>query len=125
MVRSVAAAASVIRPIRDAIHNLSADEVVYGFKTMDTIVSSSVAARRFSMIRLAAFAALAPILARAGSYGVISCLAGQRTHEIGVRVALGAQRRDVLRLVLGQGTGMTLTGIVIGLTASFALTRLM
>jgi predicted permease len=125
MVRSVTAPAGVIRPIRDAIRSLSADEVVYGFETMDTIVSWSVAARRFSMILLAAFAALAMILASVGIYGVISYLAAQRTHEIGVRVALGAQSRDVLRLVLGQGTGMALTGIVIGLTASFALTRLM
>jgi predicted permease len=125
VLRSVAVPAGVIGPIRHAIQNLSADEVVYGFETMDNIVSSSVAERRFSMILLGAFAGLALILASVGIYGVISYLAGQRTHEIGVRMALGAQRRDVLRLILGQGAGMALIGVATGLAAAFALTRLM
>ena len=125
VVRSFGAPGTVIGSIRNSIRNVSADEVVYGFKTMDNIVASSVAARRFSMILLAAFATLALILASVGIYGVISYLAAQRTHEIGVRMALGAQHRDVIRLVLGQGTGMALTGVLIGLAASFALTRLM
>ncbi len=123
--RSFGAPATVITLIRKAIRNVSADEVVYGFKTMDDIVSSSVAARRFSMILLGTFAALALILASVGIYGVISYLAGQRTHEIGVRMALGAQRRDVLRLVLGQGVGMALIGVATGLAAALGLTRLM
>jgi predicted permease len=123
--RSFGAPATVISPIRQTILEVSADEVVYGFQTMNDIVSSSVAARRFSMILLGVFAALALILASVGIYGVISYLAGQRTHEIGVRMALGAQRRDVLRLVLRQGAGMALVGIGAGLAAAFTLTRLM
>jgi ABC-type antimicrobial peptide transport system permease subunit len=81
--------------------------------------------RRFAMILLAVFAALALILSSVGIYGVISYLVGQRTHEIGVRIALGARRLDVLNLILSQGAKLTLLGIVIGVAASLALTRLM
>ena len=77
------------------------------------------------MILLGVFAALALALACAGIYGVISYLVGQRTHEIGVRIALGAQRGDVLRLMLGQGARMALLGICVGVAASLGLTRLM
>ena len=77
------------------------------------------------MILLSVFAALALLLACVGIYGVISYLVGQRTHEIGVRVALGAQHSDVLRLVIGQGVGMALIGVGIGLGAALGLTRLM
>ena len=92
---------------------------------MNKIISNSLAARRFSMILLGIFAALALVLSCVGIYGVISCLAGQRTHEIGVRMALGAQRNDVLRLVLGHGAKMALIGVAAGIAASLALTRLM
>ncbi|MGH9688745.1 MAG: FtsX-like permease family protein, partial [Candidatus Acidiferrales bacterium] len=98
---------------------------VYEVKTMNSIISDSLAARRFSMILLAIFAALALLLSCIGIYGVISYLAGQRTHEIGVRMALGAQPSQVLRLILGQGAKMALIGIAVGLAASLALTRLM
>ncbi|MGH9738254.1 MAG: FtsX-like permease family protein, partial [Candidatus Acidiferrales bacterium] len=98
---------------------------VYEVKTMNSIISDSLAARRFSMILLAIFAALALLLSCIGIYGVISYLVAQRTHEIGVRMALGAQPSQVLRLILGQGAKMALLGIAIGLVASLALTRLM
>jgi putative ABC transport system permease protein len=92
---------------------------------MDEVVSSSFAALRLSMLLLSVFAALALVLACVGIYGVISYLVGQRTHEIGVRMTLGAERRDVLRLVIGHGARMALLGVAIGITASLGLTRLM
>ena len=92
---------------------------------MDKIISDSLAARRFSMVLLGIFAALALTLSCVGIYGVLSYLAGQRTHEIGICMALGAQRSDVLRLILGHGAKMALIGVAVGVVASLALTRLM
>jgi ABC-type antimicrobial peptide transport system permease subunit len=92
---------------------------------MDDVVASSFAARRLSMILLSGFAALALVLASVGIYGVISYLVAQRTREIGVRIALGAQRSEVMRSVLGQGAGMALIGAAIGAVAALGLTRLM
>jgi ABC-type antimicrobial peptide transport system permease subunit len=92
---------------------------------MNEIISSSLAARRFSMILLSAFALLALVLSSIGIYGVIAHLVGQRTHEIGVRMALGAGRRDILRWVLGHGAQMTLIGVAIGIVAALGFTRLM
>src|ERR1700730_18500 len=94
-------------------------------QTMNEIISDSLAARRFSMILLGIFAALALLLSSVGIYGVISYLVGQRTQEIGIRVALGARRSDVLRLVLGHSMKMAVLGVLIGVAASVALTRLM
>jgi predicted permease len=125
VVRFTGADLTVIHSIRHVIHKMNAEEVVYGFRTMDQIIEASLAARRFSMMLLGAFAALALVLASLGIYGVISYLATQRTHEIGVRIALGAQRADILLLVIGQGAQMVLAGVVIGLVAAFGLTRVM
>ena len=111
--------------IRRAIEKINGEIVVYETRTMDKIISDSLAARRFSMILLGIFAALALVLSCVGIYGVISYLAGQRTHEIGIRMALGAQRNDVLRLILGHGAKMVLIGVAVGIAASLALTRLM
>jgi predicted permease len=112
-------------PIRHALEKINGEIVVYETETMDSIISDSLAARRFSMILLGIFAALALALSCVGIYGVISYLAGQRTHEIGIRLALGAQRDDVLRLILGQGAKMALIGVTVGIAGSLALTRLM
>jgi predicted permease len=111
--------------VRRAIAEIDPREIVYGVQTMDDVVASSFAARRLSMILLAAFAALALLLSCVGIYGVISYLVGQRTHEIGLRMALGAQRKDVLRLVLGHGAQMAMIGVAVGTAAALGLTRLM
>jgi len=115
----------VVKAVRATMAKLNSNHVVYGVETMDEIVAGSLAGRRFSMILLGVFAALALILSSIGIYGVISYLVGQRTHEIGIRMALGATRSDVLKLVLGQGMKMTLAGVAIGLVTAIGLTRLM
>jgi putative ABC transport system permease protein len=111
--------------VRRAVAEIDSREVVYNVQTMNEVVSNSFAARRLSMLLLGVFAALALALACVGIYGVISYLVGQRTHEIGVRVALGAQPGDVLRLIIGQGALMALLGVAIGVAAALLLTRLM
>jgi predicted permease len=125
VVRSDGPRPGLFDSIREASRQMSSQQVVFGPTTMEESISSSLGARQFSMILLGTFAALALLLASIGIYGVISYWVGQRTHEIGVRVALGAQRGAVLTLILGQGAGVTLIGITIGLGASFGLTRLM
>jgi predicted permease len=116
---------NVMASVRKAIAEIDSRELVHNVQTMSEVVSNSFAARRLSMILLGVFAALALVLACVGIYGVISYLVGQRTHEIGVRVALGAQQSDVLRLVLGHGAKMALLGVAIGFVAALGLTRLM
>ena len=111
--------------LRRTISHLNSQQVMYNIQSMDAIISASLAAQRFSMVLLGVFAALALVMSCVGIYGVISYLTSQRTHEIGVRMALGAERRDVLRMVLGEGAQMALVGVAIGLVAAFGLTRLM
>jgi predicted permease len=111
--------------IRTVLKGMNSDQVMYGVETMEEIIAESLAARRVSMIVLGVFAALALGLASMGIYGVISYLVGQRTREIGIRIALGAKRSDVLRMVLGEGMKMTVIGVGAGLLAAAGLTRLM
>jgi predicted permease len=111
--------------VRDALREFNSKAVLYAPETMDNIISQSLAARRFAMILLAVFSALALLLASIGIYGVISYIVGRRTHEIGLRMALGAQKSHVLKIVLGQGARLALLGVVIGLAAAAGLTRLM
>jgi len=117
--------AMVFESIRQANNQMSGEQVVFGAQTMDEVIASSLAQRRFSMILFGVFAGLALVLASIGIYGVVSYLAGRRTHEIGVRMALGAQGKDVLRLVLGGGAKMAAVGVGAGLIVSIGLTRLM
>jgi predicted permease len=110
---------------RQTIAQANSEHVVYDVESMDSIVSDSLADRRFSMALLGVFAALALLLSSVGIYGVISYVVGERTHEIGIRMALGAQQRDVLRQMLHHGIRMAYPGVAVGLAAALLLTRLM
>jgi ABC-type antimicrobial peptide transport system permease subunit len=111
--------------VRGAVQSQNGQNVVSDAQTLDEVIAETLAKRRFSMIVLGVFAAVALLLASLGIYGVISYLVGQRTHELGIRLALGAGRMDILRLVLSHGMKMVLVGVVVGLIGAFALTRLM
>lgn len=115
----------IAEAIRAAIRGISSENVMSQAQTMDEIIATSLNARRFSMIVLGVFAVAALSLASIGTYGVVSYVVGQRTQEIGVRVALGASRFDVLRMVLADGMKMTLVGVAIGLAGAVGLTQLM
>lgn len=115
----------VMGQVRKTVQEIDPRDVVYNVQTMDDVVATSYAARRLTMLLLTGFAALAIILACVGIYGVVSYLVGQRTQEIGIRLALGAQRHNILVLVLGEGTKMASIGAVLGIVASLLLTRLM
>jgi len=111
--------------IRQAIRKMNSEQIAFNFESMDQAISDSLAARQFTMILLAAFAAVALLLSSIGIYGVISYVVSRRTHEIGIRLALGAQRHDVMRLVLGQGAKLALMGVGTGVLAALGLTQLM
>lgn len=111
--------------VRGAIRSIDKDQLIWEVKTMDERVAKSVAPRRFQMLLLGIFATLALLLASIGIYGVMNFTVTQRTHEIGIRLALGAQAKDVFRLVIGQGMTLALIGVVIGLLGALALTRVM
>jgi len=111
--------------IRAGLKAMNGDQVMFSVQTMEEIIADSLAARRLSMIMLVVFAALAVGLASLGIYGVISYIVGQRTQEIGIRMALGARPGNVLAGVLGQGAKMVSFGVAIGLLSAFGLTRLM
>lgn len=112
-------------PVRRAVTQLNPNIVIYSVSTMDEVVANTLAARRTFMVLLAAFAAMALVLACIGIYGVIAYLVGQRTHEIGVRMSLGAERHHILLLILGHGLRMATAGVVVGLLLAFSLTHLL
>ncbi len=117
--------ASLAGAVRGQIAALNKDQAVFNVRTMEQIVSQSVAPRRFSMLLLAVFAIVALALAVIGIYGMLSYAVAQRTREIGLRMTLGAQCTDVMRLVIGHGMKLAIAGVALGLIASFALTRTM
>jgi putative ABC transport system permease protein len=125
VVRSGNSGGGLLDSIRSVNAQMSDQQVIYGVQTMDSIISGSLASRRFSMILLGVFAVLALVLASVGIYGVISYVVGQRTNEIGIRMAMGAHRRDILRLILGRGGRLAGLGVAVGLSGALGLTQFM
>jgi predicted permease len=125
LIRTQGEPLALVGVVRKKVLEMNSQDVVFEAHSYDEIVSRSLAERWFSMVLLGIFAALALVLSSIGIYGVISYVVGQRTLEIGIRIALGAQRKDVLALVLGEGTRTALLGVGIGLVAALGLTHLM
>jgi predicted permease len=123
IVRSQLPGGALIGSVKRAVFGGGNDQPVYDVQTMNEIVSESIADRRFPMLLLGIFAVLALVLAAVGIYGVISYSTSRRTHEIGIRMALGARRGDVLKLVVRQGAMLALSGIAVGLVSAVALSR--
>lgn len=124
-VRTAAELRSIAAGVRSEIRQLEPEMPVPGMRTMEQAVAESVSRRHFQMLLLGIFAAVALLLAAVGIYGVMSYSVSQRRHEIGIRLALGAERRDIFKLVVGQGAMLALIGVGIGLAAALVLTRLM
>jgi putative ABC transport system permease protein len=114
-----------VNAVRQAVRSVDADQPISGINTMNALLDESVGQRKLSMMLLSLFSGIALLLASVGIYGVMSYSVSQRAREIGVRIALGAERSDVLRMVLKQGMRVALTGVVLGLIIAFGLTRLM
>jgi predicted permease len=116
---------ALVAAVRNELQQMDPEQPMAAIATMDQLLSGSVSRARFTMLVIGVFAALALVLASVGIYGVIAYSVTQRTQEFGIRMALGANRRDILRLVLGQGTRLTLLGIGFGIVAALIVTRLM
>ena len=125
LVKTTPDAAGMLAAVKSAIREVNPNQTFSKTATMEELVNESLKQRRFNLFLLVSFAVLALVLAGIGVYGSINYSTRQRTHEIGLRMALGAQASDVLRLIVGHGLALSLAGVAIGLAASFALTRLM
>jgi len=125
VIRTATDPATLAPALRQVVAEMDKDLPLYDVRTMESLVARSVARQRFSMTLVGVFAVLALLLSAVGIFSVMSFLVAQRTHEIGIRMALGAQARDILSMVIRHGIGLTLVGVALGLAGAFALTRLM
>ena len=123
VLRTAPAPITLAAAVRKTVQGIDKNQPVFDISTMDEIIASTLATRRFRMLLLGMFALLAMTLAMVGIYGVVSYSVAQRAHEIGVRMALGARKGDVLNMVLGQGLKLTLCGLAIGVVGALGLTR--
>jgi predicted permease len=126
-IRSAGRKTAMLPIVRDQVHSLDSSLALGQFRTMEDVISDSIslAGTSYQTLLLGSFALLALLLTAVGIYGVMAYTVTQRTHEIGIRVALGARRSDVLGLVIGQGAKLALAGVALGLAGTFAVTRLM
>jgi ABC-type antimicrobial peptide transport system permease subunit len=124
-VRTQLDTATVIPAIKAAVYGTGSEQPVYSVRTMQDLVAQSMSAQRFPMTLLGAFAGLALLLASVGIYGVISYSVAQRVNEIGIRMALGAEKQNIFRMVVGHGLRLALAGLAIGAAAALILTRLL
>jgi putative ABC transport system permease protein len=124
-VRTAADGKAIVPALVGAVHELDANVPVADIRTMEEVMTMSTAQRRVTMVLIVAFALLALVLAAVGIYGVISYSVTQRTQEIGIRMALGAERATVMRMVIGQAMVLAGAGVVAGMAGAWSLTRLM
>jgi putative ABC transport system permease protein len=122
-IRTTSDPKNLVASVRREVRSLDPDQAIYDVATLEELISNSISLRRFSMVLLITFAGLALIIAAIGIYGVISFLVNQRTHEIGIRMALGAERGDIIKLVVTHGMSLTMGGVGIGLLVAILLTR--
>jgi ABC-type antimicrobial peptide transport system permease subunit len=125
VVRTTSDQQAIVAAIRSAVQSLDKDQPVFKIKSMEQIISDSIAHPRSISLLLGAFAGIALVLTVLGIYGLVAYLVTQRTQEIGIRVALGAQRRDIFKLVVSEGMKLFVIGLVIGVGMAFGLARVL
>ncbi|HEY1341310.1 MAG TPA: FtsX-like permease family protein, partial [Bryobacteraceae bacterium] len=123
--RTTADARALVSPVKELASGIDRTQPVYEFQTLEDALASSIAPRRFNLFLLVVFASTALLLALTGTYGVIAYSVSLRTREIGIRLALGARRTEILSMVVKQGMSLALAGIAAGVVAASVLTRMM